>query len=173
MNDEAGAAINLAFTYTRAEYLRAARHYLFAAKTITVRSIVLVGLLLAFAVVYGLYDGFKAGSVTILVLGAVVTALGLILYFYIPARVWRKTEKYQNEYHLGFSPEGIHFVTKGIDSRLGWETYARFWESAEFFYLVSGAQQYTIVPKRVFAGEEQTEAFRQLAAAKVGPAEAV
>ena len=161
--------VELVFTYTKQEYLRAARHYLLASKTITLRNVVLVGVLVVFALAYGIWGGFNTGSVVLLVLGGVVLLLGCTLYFYIPARSYSKTGKYHEEYRLAFTGEGIHFTTPSIDSQIGWATYTDAWESREVFYLITGPQAYTVVPKRAFAGEEQMADFRALLAARVAP----
>lgn len=160
--------VTLEFTYTRAEFLQAARQYLFASRAISVRNLVLVGALLVFAVLYLIFGGFNTGSLVLLILAAVCCGLMALLYFYMPLRSYNGARKYREGYHLAFSDEGIHFKTASINSELAWSTYSEVWENAAFFYLTTGPQAYTIIPKRAFADEGQLEAFRRLAGARIG-----
>ena len=91
--------------------------------------------------------------------------LGLILvaaFLLIPPLAFRHQPKFRDQYSLTFSPEGIHFQTAHIDSKLEWSIYSRVVVDAHSYVLYWGSQTFTIVPKRVFQNAEQQGAFEQL-----------
>ena len=75
---------------------------------------------------------------------------------------FKHNPKFQEEYHLTFSPEAIHFKTETIDSVLKWTHYQRVLESPKLFLLIYGKGLYTLVPKRCLRSQEEIEAFRAL-----------
>lgn len=80
------------------------------------------------------------------------------------ARLWfRSNPKFQEEYHLTFTPESIHFRTGSVDSTLRWTHYERVLESENLFLLTYGKGLYTLIPKRSFASDAAISAFRTLA----------
>ncbi|MFY9562069.1 MAG: YcxB family protein [Terriglobales bacterium] len=103
----------------------------------------------------------------------VAVAFGLILlfvFFIIPPLAFRHQPKFRDDYSLTFSPEGIHFHTAHIDSRLEWKIYSRVLADAHCYILYWGSQTFTIIPKRVFQSAEQQKAFDQLIAEHVSKA---
>jgi len=80
----------------------------------------------------------------------------------IPPLVFRREPKFRDEYSLVFSSEGIHFRTAHIDSRLQWSLYSSALVDAHSYVLYYGKRQFTAIPKRVFVGSEQLQAFEQL-----------
>jgi hypothetical protein len=96
---------------------------------------------------------------------AVAGGFGLLLiaaFTVIPRVVFRREPRFQDDYSLTFSPEGIHFRTANIDSRLQWSVYSRALVAAHSYVLYHGPRSFTVIPKRVFQGEEQRQAFEQL-----------
>jgi hypothetical protein len=94
---------------------------------------------------------------------AVVFALLLVAAFtVIPSLVFRREQKFRNDYSLTFSPEGIHFRTVHIDSQVQWDMYSRVLIDAHSYVLYYGWNQITVIPKRVFQSAEQQQAFEQL-----------
>jgi hypothetical protein len=80
----------------------------------------------------------------------------------LPTAQFRAMSKFQEEYFLSFSHDGIVFKTASINSVLKWDIYSELLESDDFFYIVQNSKLYTLIPKRVFTGSEEDD-FRQLA----------
>jgi hypothetical protein len=85
----------------------------------------------------------------------------------IPALIFRREPKYRDEYSLRFSPEGIHFRTVHIDSRLEWSMYTNALVTAQSYILYYGSSALTVIPKRVFESAKQQNAFDDLLVANV------
>ncbi len=86
---------------------------------------------------------------------------------------FQREPKYREEYCLTFSNENIHFKTATIDSTLEWTYYIRVIESPTLFLLMYGRGLYTLVPKRCFQSDAETDAFRVLLKEKVDAFEQV
>jgi hypothetical protein len=155
------STINLSFRYAERDYVRALRaHY---ASHLRLRfdivvTIVLVGIgayLRSSPSLHWLGLGF--------IVVAVVFALLLIAAFaVIPPLAFRCEPKFRDDYSLTFSPEGIHFRTAHIDSRVQWSIYSRALIDAYSYVLYYGSHRFTVIPKRVFQSGEQQQAFEQL-----------
>jgi|ERR1043166_6560410 hypothetical protein len=151
----------LSFRYLESDYVRALRaHY---ASRLRLRldivvTVVLIGI-----------GGYLWQSPTThwLGVGSVVVAVlfGLLLiaaFTIIPTLVFRREPKFRDEYSLTFSSEGIHFRTAHIDSQLQWSIYSRALVDAHSYVLYCGSNQFTVIPKWVFQGSEQQQAFELL-----------
>jgi len=105
----------------------------------------------------------------VLFVGASVV-FGFILavaFLVIPAVAFRYQPKFRDEYTLTFSPDGIHFQTAHVDSRLEWTIYSQVLVDVYSYMLYWGSRTFTIIPKRVFQNSEQQDAFEQLLAERV------
>lgn len=80
---------------------------------------------------------------------------------------FRRNPKFREEYHLTFTPENIHFKTLSFDSVIQWTHYERVLESPTLFLLMYGKGHYTVIPKRAFDSDNDTNAFRALLARMV------
>jgi hypothetical protein len=80
----------------------------------------------------------------------------------IPPLAFRREPKFRDDYSLAFSPEGIHFRTAHVDSRLEWSMYSSALVDAHSYLIYHGTRQFTMIPKRVFESSEQQQAFEQL-----------
>lgn len=76
--------IELAFTYTKSEYVKAERQYLFVIKTITKTSIIILALYLLFSIPYAFLSLFSIFSVIVLIIALIASLIGCIAYFYMP-----------------------------------------------------------------------------------------
>jgi len=86
----------------------------------------------------------------------------IAVFTIIPPLAFRREPKFRDDYALTFSPEGIHFRTAHIDSRLQWSLYSRALIDAHSYILYYGSRQFTVLPKRIFQSAEQQQAFEQL-----------
>ena len=154
--------LNLAFKYTQSEYVKAERKYLLSSKVISKSSIVILAAYLLFAIAYLFLSSFSLWSIVALAIAVIVGIMGSVLYFYIPIYKFRSTAKYQEEYSLLFSLEGIKFKTKMIDSELKWGVYSEVWECNDFYFLIQTPRIYTLIPKRVFTSSTEKNTFDKL-----------
>jgi YcxB-like protein len=152
--------VNLSFRYAEQDYVRALRaHY-----STRLRLPLDIAVTVAVAIVgmYELRSGSRAFGITLLCL-AVVFALILVAAFIVIPRIWfRSQPKLRDEYALRFSPEGIHFQTAHIDSKLQWAMYTKALVDPYSFILYYGRQQFTVIPKRVFQDGSQRQTFERL-----------
>lgn len=154
--------VELTFKYTQDEYIKAERQYLFASKTITKTSVVILAIYFLLSLVYFFQSSF--GVLSIICIGIALFALitGCILYFYMPVYKFKKTSKYHEEYNLTFSKDGIKFKTSTINSKLSWNIYSEIWESEDFYFLIQAKQIYTIVPQRAFLNLATKQTFEKM-----------
>jgi hypothetical protein len=154
-------SIHLSFRYSKGDIARATRsHY---ASRMRPRLDIVMAVLLAAAGAYLLRSPGSHSS-GVFALGASVAFLLLLLaaFVIVPALAFRLQPKYRDEYSLIFSPEGIHFRTVHIDSRLQWSLYSHALVDAHSYLLYHGTRTFTVVPKRVFQNSEQQRAFGQM-----------
>jgi len=160
------STVNLSFHYRESDYVRALRaHY---ASRLHLRFDLALCVILAVTGVclWPLEDMHWFGVVFLAV--AVIFALMLLAAFVvIPKCIFRSEPRFQDDYTLAFSTEGIHFQTKHIDSNLQWHMYTRALVDAHSYLLYYGSRQFSLVPKRVFDNDEQRQSFEQLLAQHV------
>lgn len=155
--------IEINFKYTQDEYVKAERQYLFASKTITKTSVVILAVYLLFSVFYFFHSEYSAFSSLCLGVAVFALIIGLVLYFYAPIYRFRQTSKYQEEYCLIFSNNGIKFKTPTINSELNWNIYSSLWESDDCYYLIQALRMYTLIPKRAFSNPQYKQEFEDMA----------
>lgn len=155
--------VALHFKYTKAEYVKAEQQYLFASKTITKPSIVILALYLLFSFWYLSYASFHVFSIFCFAMAVLVSVTGCVVYFFMPGYKFKQTSKYHEEYHLTFSKDNIHFKTPTIHSNLKWDVYAEIWESDTFYFLIQAPRLYTLIPKRAFENLASRQSFEALA----------
>jgi hypothetical protein len=97
------------------------------------------------------------------VFGFILVAAFLV----VPPLAFRHQPKFRDQYSLTFSPEGVHFQTEHVDSRLEWSIYSQALVNADSYLLYWGSRTFTIVPKRVFQNAEQQGEFEQLLVERV------
>jgi len=155
------STISLAFRYTERDYARGLRAHFGASLRIPLDIAVIV-----LGLVIGVYcwraqdlHWFGVACVSASVLFALVL---LAAFTIMPALLFRSEPKFRDDYSLSFSPEGIHFRTAHIDSRLQWAMYSRALVDRHSYILYYGARRFTVIPKRVFPSPEEQQAFEQL-----------
>lgn len=155
--------VDIKFQYTEQEYVKAVRKYLLVTDTIKKLDLVLAIIGVPATLVYFFLSSFGWFSILLLVCAVLFTGFIGFQYLYVPVLTFRKTPKFNEEYHLMFTAEGILFETATIHSELKWDTYTKFWESEDCYYLVQEEHIYTILPKRAFAGDAEKMSFERMA----------
>lgn len=109
-----------------------------------------------------------------LLLATVTTVVSLILlvnnfytYFVGPGQHFRRNAKFQQEYCLRISEDGLLFNSKNIQSKLEWGLYSKVWETPNFYYLFYDKDLFTLIPKRVFTSKQQEWTFQNLLKRKI------
>ena len=155
------STVDLSFRYVQDDYVRALRaHY---ATRLRLR-------LDAIAIIVAGIGGISLWpSSRTHWMGVFCVAVSLIFilmliaaFIVIPPLAFRSNPKFRDDYALTFSKEGIHFRTAHIDSQLQWSLYSRALVDKYSYVLYWGSRDFTVIPKRVFKGAEQQQAFEQL-----------
>ncbi len=160
--------ISIQFTYSQDEYVKAFRQYLFASRTMTTVSIIIAGAYFIFTMFYLPLSGFSPLSIAAAAISIIYIVLFWTLYVYVPNFAFKNTVKFQEEYFLSFSDDGISFKTESINSQLKWSIYRQVIETSDFIFLVQNSRMYTIIPKRTFSKSEMLESFRELVTGCIG-----
>jgi len=159
--------INLRFKYTQSEYVKADRKYLLASKTISKANIIFVAAFFVFSVVYLLLSSFSGAGIFACTAAVIAGMIGCVLYFLTPAQKFKSYAKFQEEYSLAFSVDGISFKTSTVGSELKWDIYLEAWECHDFYFLIQASRTYTLIPKRAFASAAEMKDFEYLIASKM------
>jgi hypothetical protein len=155
------STIHLAFRYAESDYVRALRaHYAWHLRLRV--DIVLAAVLVGSGVYLWRLSSSHWLGVACVVVATIFAVMLLAAFFVIPPLAFRREPKFRDDYSLTFSPEGIHFRTAHIDSKLEWSLYSRALIDADSYILYYGARQFTVIPKRAFQSVEQQQAFDQL-----------
>jgi hypothetical protein len=155
------SSINVSFRYAESDYVRALRAHYASHLRLRLDLVVIVVLLGIGGYFWQTPSLHWHGLACIVIAGAFVLLL-VAAFMVIPSLAFRREPKFRDDYSLTFSPEGIHFRTAHIDSRLQWSMYSRALVDAHSYVLYYGTRQFTVIPKRVFQSVEQQQAFDQL-----------
>ena len=157
--------VDIKFQYTEKEYAKAVRKYLVFTDTVKKLDLGIAVIGVPCTLAYLFLSSFGWFSILLLVCAALFSGFIGFQYLYAPVLTFRKTPKFQEEYHLTFTEEGILFETATIHSEIKWDAYKKFWESEDCYYLEQELHIYTILPKRAFKGEPEKMAFERMAEA--------
>lgn len=152
----------LSFKYTRNEYIKSRRNYLFMNKIIKKTDLILVGLLGLFTLYLFLNNGFSTMFIILCILLFILLAIFSVLYIFQPGMFYDKIDKFKQHYYLEFKDNKIFFRTDDISSELEWNFYEALWENDDFFYIIHSKEMYTLIPKRVFNNEMEMIEFKEL-----------
>lgn len=152
----------LSFKYTRNEYIKSRRNYLFMNKIINKTDLILVGLLGLFTLYLFLNNGFYTMFIILCILLFILLAIFSVLYIFQPGMFYDKIDKFKQQYYLEFKDNKIFFRTDDISSELEWNFYEALWENDDFFYIIHSKEMYTLIPKRVFNNEMEMIEFKEL-----------
>ena len=155
-------SVTVKFRYTPEEYARAVRlHH--AGRTNFTLELAMVVLLIALGC-WNVWENESSSwtGYTSLVVSVFWVAMLSYITLVAPKLAFRSNSKLAEEYELTFAPEGIHFRTPSIDSKLQWSHYSRALVNGDFFLLYYGEHFYSTIPKRVFANSEAIQTFENL-----------
>lgn len=152
----------LNFKYTRDEYIKSRRNYLFMNRTVKKIDLILIGILIIFIMYLFINNGFSTMSVVLSILLFIIIVIFAILYIFQPGMFYDKIDKFKQQYHLEFKANKILFKTNDISSELEWNFYEALWENDNFFYIIHSKEMYTLIPKRVFNNINEITEFREL-----------
>jgi hypothetical protein len=154
--------ISLRFRYTEEEYIAATRFYLSRSTDFLLR-LAFSTIFLAAGIFFVLLANLESEIFFLLTFVGVVSFLMWSLFFYIaPRQRFRSDPKFQDEYFLQFSDDGIQFKTAQIDALIQWSLYTKVLENDRFYLLVYGKNMISVIPKRAFASAQQEAAFDAL-----------
>jgi YcxB-like protein len=160
------SSIHLLFRYSERDFVQAMRTHFAARLRLKLDLAVAAG-----AALLGLYVwqslNLPLYGIPLLGLSVLLVLLLVVAFGLIPGLVFRREPKFRDEYSLTFSPDGIHFRTVHIDSRLNWSMYNRALVDADSFILYYGSRSFTVIPKRVFENAEQLATFERLISQKI------
>jgi hypothetical protein len=156
--------ITLRFKYTVEEYVAATRLYIMRSADFFARLSICflyaIGCMVLFA---WLEMPLSSELVFLLVFVSLLPFFIAFMHlFVLPRQRFRSDPKFQDEYLLHFSDDGIQFKTTQIDALLQWSLYNNVLENERFYILVYGKHMISVIPKRAFASELQETAFRQM-----------
>jgi len=153
------------FRYTEAEYLSASRLLLLKEKSVLVRLVAFLLLILFGAILLTIVGNFLLPIWSVAAMALLVNAaLAYNIFFKMPQRYFRGNANLRDEFQLSFSHEGVWVKTSQIDSKLAWSLYTRVVENSSLYVIVYGkdARMMTAVPKRVFQSANEELEFRKL-----------
>jgi hypothetical protein len=156
------SSINLSFRYAESDYVRALRAHYWSRLRLRLDLVVVVAL-----AGIGIYLWPSFWGVASLVIAALFLLLLAAAFLVIPPLAFRREPKFRDEYSLTFSPDGIQFRTAHLDSTLQWTMYSRVLIDDHSYVLYYGSNQFTVIPKRVFASVSEQRAFEELLAQRV------
>lgn len=157
--------VSLSFRYAEEDYVGAMRTHYARRLRLPLDIAVIVGVAVLGA--YELRSGSRNFGIGLLGVSIIFTLLLISAFTLIPKVAFRREPKFRDDYNLEFSPLGIHFRTVHIDSNLQWSLYTSALVDAHSFILYYGAQQFSLIPKRVFRDVSQRQAFERLLADNV------
>jgi len=155
------SAVNISFRYSERDFVRAMRSH-YASRLRLWLDIPVIAVTAVGGVYLWQAPDSRWYGIALVGLSAILTVILVAAFGVIPRVVFRREPKFRDEYSLTFSPEGIHFRTTHIDSRLQWSLYSKALVDAHSFILYHGSRDVSVVPRRVFQTAEQQKIFEQL-----------
>ncbi len=152
----------LNFKYTRDEYVKSRRSYLFLNKTIKKLDLALIVFLILLTLYFFMNNGLSTLTIVLTILLFIISAILIILYIFQPGMFYDRIDKFKQQYHLEFIDNKILFKTDDISSELEWNFYEALWENENFFYIIHSKEMYTLIPKRAFNDINEITEFREL-----------
>lgn len=154
-------SIGVKFVLSPEEYASAARHQM-------LRHPVGVGVgcvgLLAMLAPLLMLAGVRMSSYVALT--CVLGGAAFIYFFFVsaPRDVYRKLNPATRDLEQSFlfTEEGVDARLRTGEAKLDWKMWMKFRESDRYFFLFQAQEQFTVLPKRAFAGAEDVDAFREL-----------
>ena len=153
--------IVLSFRYSKEDVVRAMRAHYSSALRLRIDGALAI-LLLAVGIYWFRSPDSKWPAIFCFIASGALLLILVAAFVLIPHLVFSRQSKYRDDYSLTFSDGGIHFRTVHIDSQLQWNLYTHALVNAHSYLLYYGSRTFTIIPKRVFRGQEQQAEFDKL-----------
>ena len=161
-----GPSVSMKFSYTRDD-LAHAFHSTFTAQR-GVRFNVFMAICLV-ALGLWLVGDPKHGLLALacLVVSGVFVALVAFAWFFEAGIAIRREPRYRDTYDLTFDDAGVSFRKKGKESQLPWTIYTHAVAHAHGWQLHFGRDDFSIIPARVLASDEDRATFAALVEAHI------
>ena len=153
--------IRVELCYGRGEYIRAVRLYLRKSGIASRWDVLIVPLIAALAGVLIWLKGMTFLNTALVVLLVIALCMGLFVYFVQPGRVYDRSPPLRRAVTYTFTPEDIGVRGEEVMGSAPWQ-FTKFWSTEEFYFLVERQYRYTILPKRIFSGQEQRAHFEAM-----------
>ncbi len=105
----------------------------------------------------------------LLVCGFAVLSQTYRAHFAMPREFFRRNPELHQSWILQFTEDGLFTSSSKSESRVEWSFFREIWETADFYFLLSGIDTPTIVLKRAFTSKAQEVEFRTLIKRKINP----
>ena len=79
---------------------------------------------------------------------------------------FKKSDKLKHLQKIKFNDVGLEYETQGINSRIEWSIYKKYYEGENIFILIYGKRQYSVIPKYPFKKDDLNN-FRNLLEEKI------
>lgn len=141
--------IKVKFRYTKEEYIKSRRKFLLESKVITKGNIAFlifmtffeILLLLMRETLYSIIDGVLL----------IISYISFILvYFFLPVKVYNKTKILKEEMELEFNDKGVKIKINNNSSIILWDNICEIWESKDYIFLMQSKISYILIVKRAF-----------------------
>ncbi|MHB1036885.1 MAG: YcxB family protein [Pirellulales bacterium] len=168
---EGGPPIRLAGTIEESDYVRALLWHVRPRLLIWVLVIIVVLVFAVARLIAWLGRGAAATELPavsfILLFFAGCLAAGLARVPWRFRRLYRNYRAIQSPFTLEMTEEGFHATSEHGETRLGWDMFLKYKESARFFLLYQTTILFHILPKRLFVDADDVDRARDLFSRKV------
>lgn len=159
-----GEVISLRFKYTEEEYIAAMRLYMVRSRDFIIRLVVCFFYMLAATWLLAWLELYSQILLLFIVALLIPLIIGFVGFFVMPRQRFRSDPKFEDEYFLQFSDDGIQFKTAQIDALVQWSLYTKVIENDRFYLLVYGKEMISVIPKRAFTDTRQEAVFGNMLA---------
>lgn len=154
--------VRIRFQYTEEEFVRGVRYYLRKSHLISWVQLVIAALaFFAATILTVVFQRLTFLNTLVMVFVVLLAGYGSYLYFIQPRRVFRKEPALSKPFQYCFSPEDIARQDEAGAGLYDWNV-KKLWRGAEFYYLFTDKDGYTMLPRRAFLSEEQQLIFEGL-----------
>ncbi len=154
--------VRIQFGLKKEEYVRGVRYYLRKSHLVSWVQLVLgLAVLAAVAALTWMMGRLNFLNTLLLVLMVLVGGYGAYLYFLRPGRYYAKHPELGREAAYVFSKEDFARQDDKAAAIYDWNV-KKLWRTKEFYFLFTGGEGYTMLPRRAFASEQDWERFQEI-----------
>lgn len=160
-----GPQVRLQINYNEKDLLHGYR--LHFKRTLRLSLTILISVLsIGLGVFYlSLDKGLQVGYL-LLIMPLVLIGILLFVFTVFPRILYKRDNKYDDQYTIVFEENGIDFEKKGTATHIDWLAYTKVYHDRNTYILYYGKNDFTIIPRRVFQDCEEETAFRRLLGVK-------